>query len=89
VLAQPSASRIPACHRPDPTPRLRPQDQTEERENRRILVKKKTKHENSLSLFLLLDLLGARVVGSGIAGIVVATVGEGWCFLINAISSWP
>ena len=29
---------------------------------------------------------GARVVGPGIAGIVVATVGEGWCFLINAIS---
>ena len=29
---------------------------------------------------------GARVVGPGIAGIVVATVGEGWCFLLNAIS---
>ena len=29
---------------------------------------------------------GARVVGPGIAGVVVATVGEGWCFLLNAIS---
>jgi MFS family permease len=29
---------------------------------------------------------GARVVGPGVAGVVVATVGEGWCFLLNAIS---
>jgi MFS family permease len=29
---------------------------------------------------------GARVVGPGIAGVLVATVGEGWCFLLNAIS---
>jgi MFS family permease len=29
---------------------------------------------------------GARVVGPGIAGVVVATVGEGWCFLLNAVS---
>lgn len=29
---------------------------------------------------------GARVVGPGIAGIVVAGVGEGWCFLINGLS---
>jgi len=29
---------------------------------------------------------GARVVGPGIAGVVVATIGEGWCFLLNAIS---
>jgi MFS family permease len=29
---------------------------------------------------------GARVIGPGIAGIVVAAVGEGWCFLLNAIS---
>jgi MFS family permease len=29
---------------------------------------------------------GARVVGPGVAGVVVATVGEGWCFMLNAIS---
>ncbi|MEN6606173.1 MAG: MFS transporter [Bryobacteraceae bacterium] len=28
----------------------------------------------------------ARVVGPAIAGLLVAVVGEGWCFLINAIS---
>ena len=28
----------------------------------------------------------ARLVGPFIAGILIATVGEGWCFLINAIS---
>jgi MFS family permease len=29
---------------------------------------------------------GARVVGPAIAGVVVAAVGEGWCFLLNAFS---
>jgi MFS family permease len=29
---------------------------------------------------------GARIVGPAIAGIVVAAVGEGWCFLLNAVS---
>jgi MFS family permease len=29
---------------------------------------------------------GARVVGPAIAGIVVASVGEGWCFLLNGLS---
>lgn len=29
---------------------------------------------------------GARIVGPAIAGVVVAAVGEGWCFLLNAIS---
>ena len=29
---------------------------------------------------------GARVVGPAIAGAVVALVGEGWCFLLNAVS---
>ncbi|MFN2532681.1 MAG: MFS transporter [Pyrinomonadaceae bacterium] len=29
---------------------------------------------------------GARVVGPAIAGLLVAAVGEGWCFLLNAIS---
>ena len=29
---------------------------------------------------------GARIVGPAVAGILVASVGEGWCFLINAIS---
>jgi MFS family permease len=28
----------------------------------------------------------ARVVGPGLAGLVLAAVGEGWCFLLNAIS---
>ena len=28
----------------------------------------------------------ARLVGPSIAGILIATVGEGWCFLINSIS---
>ena len=29
---------------------------------------------------------GARILGPAIAGILVAFVGEGWCFLLNAIS---
>jgi MFS family permease len=29
---------------------------------------------------------GARVVGPAVAGVLVAAVGEAWCFLINAIS---
>ena len=29
---------------------------------------------------------GARLIGPSIAGILIATVGEGWCFLLNALS---
>ena len=29
---------------------------------------------------------GARIVGPAIAGILVAAVGEGWCFFVNAVS---
>jgi MFS family permease len=29
---------------------------------------------------------GARVVGPAVAGVLVAAVGEGWCFLINGVS---
>lgn len=29
---------------------------------------------------------GARIVGPAVAGILVASVGEGWCFFINAVS---
>ena len=29
---------------------------------------------------------GARIVGPAVAGVLVATIGEGWCFLANAIS---
>jgi MFS family permease len=29
---------------------------------------------------------GARVVGPAVAGLVVAAVGEGWCFFLNAVS---
>jgi MFS family permease len=29
---------------------------------------------------------GARLVGPPIAGVIVALVGEGWCFLLNAVS---
>ena len=29
---------------------------------------------------------GARIVGPAIAGILVASIGEGWCFLANAVS---
>ena len=29
---------------------------------------------------------GARVVGPAVAGLLVATVGEGWCFLVNSLS---
>jgi MFS family permease len=29
---------------------------------------------------------GARVVGPAVAGVLVAAVGEGWCFLLNSIS---
>ena len=29
---------------------------------------------------------GARIVGPAIAGILVATIGEGWCFFVNGVS---
>ena len=29
---------------------------------------------------------GARIVGPAVAGILVAAVGEGWCFLLNGVS---
>jgi MFS family permease len=29
---------------------------------------------------------GARIAGPAVAGLLVATVGEGWCFLVNAVS---
>jgi MFS family permease len=29
---------------------------------------------------------GARVVGPAVAGVLVAAIGEGWCFFINAVS---
>jgi MFS family permease len=29
---------------------------------------------------------GARIVGPAVAGVLVASVGEGWCFFINAVS---
>jgi MFS family permease len=29
---------------------------------------------------------GARIIGPAIAGILVASVGEGWCFFLNAVS---
>src|SRR5439155_24692165 len=29
---------------------------------------------------------GARVVGPAVAGLLIAAVGEGWCFLLNGIS---
>jgi MFS family permease len=29
---------------------------------------------------------GARIVGPAVAGILVASVGEGWCFFLNAVS---
>ena len=29
---------------------------------------------------------GARIIGPAVAGILVATVGEGWCFFANAVS---
>ena len=29
---------------------------------------------------------GARIVGPAVAGVMVAVVGEGWCFLINGVS---
>src|SRR5205807_4555152 len=29
---------------------------------------------------------GARVVGPALAGLLVAAVGEGWCFLLNGVS---
>jgi len=29
---------------------------------------------------------GARIVGPAIAGILVASIGEGWCFLLNGVS---
>src|SRR5213076_3530044 len=29
---------------------------------------------------------GARVIGPAIAGLLVAKIGEGWCFAVNAIS---
>ena len=29
---------------------------------------------------------GARIVGPAVAGILVAAIGEGWCFFANAVS---
>jgi MFS family permease len=29
---------------------------------------------------------GARIVGPAVAGALVATIGEGWCFFVNAVS---
>ncbi len=29
---------------------------------------------------------GARIAGPAVAGILVATIGEGWCFFVNAVS---
>jgi len=29
---------------------------------------------------------GARIIGPAVAGVLVASVGEGWCFLINSLS---
>lgn len=29
---------------------------------------------------------GARVVGPAVAGVLVASIGEGWCFFVNAVS---
>jgi MFS family permease len=29
---------------------------------------------------------GARIVGPAVAGVIVAALGEGWCFLLNAVS---
>src|SRR5206468_7455396 len=29
---------------------------------------------------------GARIIGPAVAGILVAIVGEGWCFLLNGVS---
>ena len=29
---------------------------------------------------------GARAVGPAVAGVLIATVGVGWCFLLNAAS---
>src|SRR5207249_3763623 len=29
---------------------------------------------------------GARIIGPAIAGVLVATIGEGWCFFANAVS---
>ena len=29
---------------------------------------------------------GARIVGPAVAGILVASIGEGWCFFVNAVS---
>jgi MFS family permease len=29
---------------------------------------------------------GARIIGPAVAGILVASVGEGWCFLLNSVS---
>lgn len=31
----------------------------------------------------------SRVIGPGIAGVLVAVIGEGWCFLLNALSFVP
>ncbi len=32
---------------------------------------------------------GARLIGPAIAGVVIAVLGEGWCFLIDGISYFP
>ena len=32
---------------------------------------------------------GARIIGPAVAGVLVASIGEGWCFLANAVSYIP
>src|SRR5438067_2285747 len=45
-------------------------------------------HEDLLNAIALNSSMvnGARVVGPAVAGLLVAAVGEGWCFLLNGIS---
>ena len=32
-------------------------------------------------------LTSARIIGPSIAGILIATVGIGWCFMVNAVNT--
>ena len=49
------------------------------------MIEKKEDLSNAIGMNSLL-FNGARFIGPSIAGILIAAVGEGWCFLINGIS---
>lgn len=55
---------------------------------RQTLIKDMVGHEDMPSAITLNSMMqnGARIVGPGVAGVLLATLGAGWCFFINGVS---